>query len=52
MKWMKAPLKMVGPAPTFDGVEINFSQMPSEADVDELAVVATLERVDAFWRQR
>ena len=44
VKWLKASLKPVGSVITFDGAEMNWSLMPSEADVDELVVVVTLER--------
>ena len=44
MKWLKSSLKLVGSVTTFDSADINLSLMPSEADVDELVVVVTLER--------
>ena len=44
VKWLKASLKPVGSVITFDGAEMNWSLMPSEADVDELVVVVSLER--------
>ena len=47
VKWLKASLKPVGSVITFDGAEMNWSLMPSEADVGELVVLATVEREDA-----
>ena len=47
MKWLKSSPKLVSSMTTCDGAEMNLSLMPSEADVDELVVVAILERGEA-----
>ena len=47
MKWLKASLKLVASVITFDCAEMNLSLMRSEADVDELVFVVTVEREEA-----
>ena len=44
MKCLQASLKLVGSVTTSDDAEMNLSLMASEAEVDELAVVVSLER--------
>ena len=36
---------------TFDGAEMDLSIMPSKADLDELAIVVTLEREEAVVKK-
>ena len=47
MKWLKSSPKLVSSMTTCDGAEMNLSLMPSEADVGELVVLATVQREDA-----
>ena len=47
MKLLKASQRLVGSVTTFDGSKMSLSLMPSEADVGELVVLATVERKDA-----